>query len=119
MAKILVVEDDLIITMWVEEALLEAGYDVVVVHNADQAIAVLERDTEISLVFTDIDMPGTMDGLKLAAAVRNRWPPVHLVVASGKHRPHKNEMPARTVFLPKPYLGAEILAALNEAAQCP
>jgi two-component system, response regulator PdtaR len=118
-ARILVVEDDLIITMWVEEALLAAGYEVVTVSNADQAIAILESDLKISLVFTDIDMPGTMDGLKLAAAVRARWPPVHLVVASGKHRPHKSEMPARTVFLPKPYLGAEILAAFNEAAQCP
>jgi DNA-binding LytR/AlgR family response regulator len=74
------------------------------VSNADQAIAILESDLKISLVFTNIDMPGTINGLKLAAAVRDRWPPVHLVVASGKHRPHKNEMPARTVFLPKPYL---------------
>jgi len=115
--KVLVVEDDLIIQMWVEDALRDAGYEVSLAQNADEAISTLETDRSICLLVTDIDMPGTMDGLKLAAAVRNRWPPVHIVVASGKHRPNADDMPNRCVFLPKPYLPADMLAAINLAAQ--
>lgn len=115
MPKVLVVEDESLILMWVEEALLEAGYDVLTANNADQAIRILERDQSITLVFTDIDMPGSMDGLKLAAAVRDRWPPVHIVIASGKRRPMEAEMPVRAVFLSKPYHSKDILTALNRA----
>lgn len=103
--------------MWVEDALRDAGYDVLTATNADQAIRMLESDRSISLVFTDIDMPGSMDGLKLAAAVRDRWPPVDIVIASGKHRPARDEMPDRSVFLPKPYLSNEILVAINRAVK--
>ena len=117
MAKVLVVEDEFLITMWVEEALREAGYDVATASDADAAIKILEADRSIALIFTDIDMPGSIDGLKLAAAVRDRWPPVHIVIASGKHRPEVGEMPARAVFLPKPYLPIDMLTAINSAAQ--
>ena len=117
MAKILIVEDDLLIGAWVEETLLAAGYEVTSASDADQAIRILEKDPSISLVFTDIDMPGKMDGLKLAAAVRNRWPPAHIVIASGMYRPRADEMPVRSVFLQKPYLPNDVLGALNEAAR--
>lgn len=116
MAKVLVVEDEMLITIWVEDALRDAGYEVVSAADADAAIAILESDRSISLVFTDIDMPGSMDGLKLAAAVRDRWPPVHIVIASGKRIPDRVEMPERAVFLPKPYLPIDMLVAINSAA---
>ena len=61
----------------------EAGYEAVEASNADEAIRILEADPTIRLVFTDIDMPGSMDGLKLAHYVRGRWPPIKLIVASG------------------------------------
>ena len=70
--NILLVEDEGLIREWLSEALEEAGYAVVAVSNADEAIAVLEARNDIYLVLTDIDMPGSMDGLKLAAAVRDR-----------------------------------------------
>jgi DNA-binding NtrC family response regulator len=76
-------------------------------------VAVLERDSSIRLVITDIDMPGSIDGLKLAAAVRDRWPPVQIIIASGKHRPLAAEMPSEAVFLPKPYLSNDILGAVR------
>lgn len=117
MAKILVVEDEMLITLWVEDTLRDAGYDVITVDNADAAIAVLESDRSITLVFTDVDMPGSMDGLKLAAAVRHRWPPVHIVIASGKRRPDAADLPERSVFLPKPYLPADVLTAFNRVAR--
>ena len=95
MAKqiVLSVDDEWLIGELVQEALQDAGYEVIRVGNADDAIAVLEARDDIYAIFTDIDMPGSMDGLKLAAAVCNRWPPVKIVVTSGKKRPSSADLP--------------------------
>ena len=111
MPTVLVVEDETLIRELVAEELEEAGYSVVVAHNADQAIAILEDRQDIHLVFTDIDMPGSMDGVKLAAAVRDRWPPVHIIITTGKVRPL--EIPANALFIPKPYVGKNVVAAMR------
>jgi CheY-like chemotaxis protein len=111
MATVLVVEDETLIREFVAEELEEAGYTVVIASNADQAIAILEARQDIHLVFTDIDMPGSMDGLKLAAAVRDRWPPVHIIITTGKVRPL--EIPANALFIPKPYVGKNVVAAMR------
>ncbi|WP_426527924.1 response regulator [Bradyrhizobium sp. McL0615] len=86
MPTVLVVEDETLIRELVAEELEEAGYTVVIANDADQAIAILEARQDIRLVFTDINMPGSMNGLKLAAAVRDRWSPVHIIITSGKVR---------------------------------
>jgi two-component system, response regulator PdtaR len=111
MRTVLVVEDETLIRELVAEELEEAGYSVVIANNADQAIAILEARQDIHLVFTDIDMPGSMDGLKLAAAVRDRWPPVHIIITTGKVRPL--EIPANALFIPKPYVGENVVAAMR------
>jgi CheY-like chemotaxis protein len=111
MATVLVVEDETLIREFIAEELEEGGYTVVMASNADQAIAVLEAHQDIHLVFTDIDMPGSMDGLKLAAVVRDRWPPVHIIITTGKVRPL--EIPANALFIPKPYVGKNVVAALR------
>ena len=111
MATVLVVEDETLIREFVAEELEEAGYAVVMANNADQAIAILEARQDIHLVFTDIDMPGSMDGLKLAAAIRDRWPPVHIIITTGKVRPL--EIPANALFIPKPYVGKNVVAAMR------
>jgi CheY-like chemotaxis protein len=103
MPTVLVVEDEVMIREFVAEELNDAGFTVVIATNADHAISILENRLDIHLVFTDIDMPGSMDGLKLAAAVRDRWPPVHIIITTGKVRPF--EIPANALFMPKPYLG--------------
>src|ERR1700710_405093 len=82
-AVILVVEDELLIRLNAVEMLDEAGFEVVEAANADEAIAILEGRLDITVVFTDIQMPGSMDGSKLAAAVRDRWPPIKIVATSG------------------------------------
>ncbi|WP_338695656.1 hypothetical protein V5279_05345 [Bradyrhizobium sp. 26S5] len=66
---------------------------------------------EDETLFTDIDMPGSMDGLKLAAAVRDRWPPVHIIITTGKVR--SLEIPANALFIPKPYVGKNVVAAMR------
>jgi two-component system, response regulator PdtaR len=111
MATVLVVEDEALIRELVAEELQEAGYTVVIANNSDQAISILEARQDIHLVFTDIDMPGSMDGLKLAAAVRDRWPPVHIIITTGKVRPL--EIPANALFIPKPYVVENVVAAIR------
>ena len=104
---VLVVEDDSLINLMATDELKRAGYEVISAFDADEAIEILENRGDIGLIFTDIDMPGSMDGLKLAAAVRHRWPPVRIVVTSGKHLP--SELPEGAVFVPKPYIGTKII----------
>ena len=111
MPTVLVVEDETLIRELVAKELEEAGYTVVIANDADQAIAILEARQDIRLVFTDINMPGSMNGLKLAAAVRDRWPPVHIIITSGKVRPL--EIPANALFIPKPYIGKTVVAAMR------
>lgn len=108
---ILVVEDESFINLMVSEDLRRAGHMVISAYSADQAIAILESRNDIRLVFTDVDMPGSMDGLKLAAAVRDRWPPVQIVITSGRYP--EAVVPGSMTFLPKPYRIDELLRTLE------
>jgi two-component system, response regulator PdtaR len=107
---VLVVEDDSLINLMATDELKRAGYEVISAFDADEAIEILESRGDISLIFTDIDMPGSMDGLKLASAVRHRWPPVRIIVTSGKHLP--SELPEGAVFIPKPYTAAKVIGTM-------
>ena len=113
MAVILVVEDEPLLNLNVSDALSSEGYEVIAVTNADDAIKALEFRNDIQTIFTDIDMPGSMDGVKLAAAVRHRWPPVNIIVTSGMKTPHRAELPANSLFIAKPYRIAEVLGAVR------
>jgi CheY-like chemotaxis protein len=112
-AVILIVEDELLIRMNAVE-MIEEAYEVVEAANADEAIAILERRLDITVLFTDIQMPGSMDGLKLAAAVRDRWPPILIVATSGHVKLGPGDLPQGGRFLPKPYSPAEITIILRE-----
>ncbi|WP_313605226.1 response regulator [Rhizobium sp.] len=101
--KILVVEDEPLVRMLAVEVVEAAGFEAIEAANADDAIKLLEAITDIRIVFTDIDMPGSMDGLRLAAAVSDRWPPIHIIVVSGAKRPEAGDLPDRGVFFSKPY----------------
>ena len=100
---VLVVEDEFLIRMQTVAVIEQAGYTVFEACNADEAIAILEMRENIRIVVTDIEMPGSMDGIKLARAIRERWPPVELIVTSGRHRVRAGELPPRAKFVPKPY----------------
>ena len=91
-----------------------AGFDVVEAGNADEAISILEARPDIRVVFTDINMPGSMDGLKLARFVRDRWPPIKIIATSGHFTARDGDLPDGGVFLPKPYTLAKITAALRD-----
>jgi CheY-like chemotaxis protein len=113
-AVILIVEDELLIRLNAVEMIEEAGFEVVEAANADEAIAILESRLDITVVFTDIQMPGSMDGLKLAAAVRDRWPPIKIVATSGQVKLGPDDLPEGGRFLQKPYSPAEIMKTLGE-----
>jgi two-component system, response regulator PdtaR len=112
--RILVVEDEAFIRMDAVEILRAAGFDILEAANADEAIQLLERHADIRLIFTDIDMPGSMNGLKLAAAVRNRWPPVRIIATSGHFKVQAGDLPADARFISKPYKPAQIIGAVRE-----
>jgi CheY-like chemotaxis protein len=91
-----------------------AGFDAVEASNADEAIAILEARPDIHIVFTDIQMPGSMNGLKLAKFVKDRWPPIKIIATSGLIRISDDDLPAGGRFLPKPYSPAEVVQTLRD-----
>jgi two-component system, response regulator PdtaR len=111
---VLIVEDDFLLRMDAVDTVKAAGFEPVEAGDADEAIAILESDLNIHVVFTDVQMPGTMDGLKLARFVRDRWPPIKIVATSGRVRLSEDDLPEGGRFLPKPYRPEQIIATLRE-----
>jgi two-component system, response regulator PdtaR len=111
---ILIVEDELLIRMDSAEAIENAGFEVIQAGNADEAIVILTTRPDIHVVFTDIQMPGSMDGLKLARFVRGRWPPIKILATSGFVKVGPDDLPDGGEFLTKPYRGPEMVAKLRK-----
>lgn len=111
---VLIVEDELLLRMDAADMIRAAGFEVIEAADADQAIEILEARRDVTVVFTDIQMPGSMDGLKLARAVRGRWPPIKIVATSGHIGVHETDLPEGGRFLAKPYSSREITGVLRE-----
>ena len=111
---VLIVEDEFLLRLDSAETIESAGFEVIQAANADEAIAILKARPDIHVVFTDIQMSGSMDGLKLARFVRDRWPPIKIVATSGRIIVGDHDLPDGSVFLPKPYRGAEVVATLRK-----
>jgi len=101
-ANVLVVEDEMLLRMRAVDIVEDAGFCPVEAVNADEAISILESRSDISVLFTDIQMPGSMDGLKLAHAVHDRWPSIKIILVSGQVKPSDAERPADSRFFGKP-----------------
>ncbi len=110
---VLIVEDESLVRMLAVIVAEDHGFEVLSAATADEAIKILESRSDIRLVFTDVNMPGSMNGLKLAHAIRGRWPPVELLVTSAVSAITAKDLPERGRFLAKPY----DVAALSEAFQ--
>lgn len=110
---VLVVEDEPLLRLGAAAMLEDAGFEVVEAANSTEAVAILASRTDIHLVFSDIDMPHGIDGMKLAALIRDRWPPIEIVLTSGKMAPDLASLPARCVFYPKPYRPKQVVEALR------
>ncbi len=107
---VLVVEDEMLLRMRAVDMVEDAGYISVEAVDADEAVAILESRSDIALLFTDIQMPGSMDGLKLAHAVHERWPPIKIILVSGQLRLASIDIPADSRFFGKP-LEAKVMIA--------
>jgi two-component system, response regulator PdtaR len=116
---VLVVEDEPIIRTGAVHFVSDAGFEAIEASSADEAIRILEARPGVHLVFTDIGLPGTMDGLRLAHYIAGRWPPVKLVVASGNMVVEQSHLPAGAKFSPKPYQHSAIVKALVEMPSPP
>jgi CheY-like chemotaxis protein len=115
---VLLVEDEPLVRMTAADELEEAGFQVLEAANADVALKVLEaRSDEVQVLFTDVNMPGSMDGMALAERVYQRWPHVLLLICSGYARPHPDEIPDHGRFMPKPYRGATLVRHITEMMQ--
>lgn len=113
---VLIVEDELLLRMAAVGFVEHAGFEALEAAGATQAVAILESRTDIRVVFTDIDMPPGMDGLRLAAAIRDRWPPIHIILTSGHVRPPASKLPRGSVFFSKPYREDEVVATMKRMA---
>lgn len=100
---ILIVEDEALIRMLSADVLLDAGFDVLEAGDADEAVALLQDANQVEVMFTDVRMPGRMDGLQLAALVHQRWPAIGLLVTSGHCYLSPSELPDDGYFVSKPY----------------
>jgi len=103
--------------MGIVDYLQDEGFEVFEAENADIALLILESNDRIQIIFTDVDMPGSMDGLKLSAAVRNRWPPVKIVVTSGHRMVTLQDIPDGSLFYGKPYDHAQIATSFRQVME--
>lgn len=110
---VLVVEDDPLVMLSAVDVIEEAGYRAYQAADADAAIRMLESHDDIRILFTDIEMPGSMDGMALAACIRDRWPPVSIIITSGRILARDVVLPAGGVFLAKPYGARELTDRLK------
>jgi CheY-like chemotaxis protein len=113
-ATILIVEDEPILRMMAVDLVENAGFQALEAANADEAMRILESRDDVRLIFTDVDMPGSMDGLRLAAYVRGRWPPIDIIITSGHCEVQAGQVPERGRFFRKPYAPAEIIDVIRE-----
>lgn len=113
---VLVVEDEPLLRLAAIDMVEHAGFVAVEARDADEAVAVLEGRDDVRVVFSDISMPGSMDGVTLATYVRDRWPPIHVILTSGHGAPLVEDMPAEALFFPKPYSVRSVAEAIRAVA---
>ena len=116
---VLVVEDEPLLRMLAVEVVEQAGFIAIEAQDADEAVILLESRADITLLFTDINMPGSMDGLKLAYAVRDRWPPIKILVVSGQRQLLPAELPSNSCFFGKPYQTSSLVEELRSMVASP
>jgi len=116
---VLVVEDEMLLRMRAVDMVEDAGFTAIEAVDADQAVAILESRSDIAMLFTDIQMPGSMDGLKLAHAVHDRWPPIKIILVSGKLRLANIDIPADSRFFGKPFESKDMIAEMQDMIDHP
>jgi CheY-like chemotaxis protein len=112
-AVVLVVEDEMLLRMRTVDMVEDAGFTSIEAVDADEAVAILESRSDSAVLVTDIQMPGSMDGLKLAHAVHERWPPIKIILVSGQLRLANIDIPADSRFFGKPLEANEMIVEMQ------
>ena len=112
-AVVLMVEDEMMLRMCVIDMVEDAGYTPIEARGVDEAVAILESRSDIALMCTDIQMPGSMDGLELAHTVRARWPSIKIIVVSGQLNPLGIDLPPCSRFFGKPLEAGKMIAQMR------
>lgn len=110
---VLLVDDEFLVRMVAAEILEDAGLTVHEAASADEAMAQIKANPDIGLLFSDVNMPGSMDGIELASEVAKRWPKVKILVTSGRSRIPETDLPDMGSFLPKPYTATDLVRAVR------
>lgn len=110
---VLIVDDEAIIRMYATVLVEDAGYVAIEAATADEALEILSARDDIRVLFTDVEMPGSLNGLELVEVVREKWPPIELIVASGHVQVDPQRLPERARFFRKPYTENEVIKALK------
>lgn len=113
---ILVVEDEIVIRLMLTEELEDAGFAVHGAGNANEALNCIAAHPEISVLFTDVNMPGTINGIELARRILTERPAMQLYLASGRERPNDGSIPVESIFIEKPYNVCKVVDAIRNAA---
>lgn len=116
--KIMIVDDEPLIRMYARQIVEQAGYTAVEAANADHALQLL-ADGGVTALVTDVQMPGSMDGLELARSVKACWPEIAIIVMSGRKLPRPSELPENTLFLSKPFSEQRLVDVLADAVEPP
>lgn len=111
---VLVVDDEVFIRMVAADVLSETGIAIYEAGNSSEALAVLEAHPDVALIFTDVNMPGDMDGLELSGVVHRRWPHIKLIVTSGRQIISDRSLPDNGTFLPKPYAPSDLIELVEK-----
>ena len=113
---LLVVEDEPLVRLFASEIIEEDGFEVLQAADATEAIVTLEARLDVRVVFTDVDMPGGIDGIMLALCIRERWPAIQIIITSGRPWPAETKLPNDMVFFSKPYRQDRVLETVRKMA---
>ncbi|WP_084731576.1 response regulator [Microvirga vignae] len=113
---VLVVEDLTLVRMFMADFPDEAGFKVFEAVSADEALTLLEARPDVQAVVTDIEMPGSMNGIELAQVIQERWPRIGVIVTSGRRQLGQDDLPKDVAFLTKPYLPETIINVVRQMA---
>ena len=110
---VLVIEDEPVLRLYVLDVVEEAGFDPVEAASAGDAIRILEQRPDIRIVYMDLDMPHGVKGIEVAAAIRNRWPPIEIILTAAFFTRGNIELPERAEFYPKPIQRDQLISAMQ------
>lgn len=116
-ARILIVEDEPLLRMFNADMLIDAGFEVLEAADATEALRLLETNSDIRVVFTDVEMPGAIDGFALAHRIGAQWPNIGVLVTSGRRYPDEVFTAASRCFVPKPFRVAQVVELIDAFVQ--